>query len=86
MDWFILNDNMAVIVSTPESDIETQNLIDYVRKELKANIIGYIIDRWHTDAMEGLDVVQENEIPTYAYEKTRKIANSKGITCARNWF
>lgn len=46
-----LNDNEAVIVSTPESDIETQNLIDYVRNELKANVLGYIIDRWHTDAM-----------------------------------
>lgn len=74
-----VNGNESIIVSTPESDLETQNLIDYVRKELNTKIVAYIIDRWHTDAMEGLDVVQKNGIPTYAYEKTRRIAKIKGL-------
>jgi hypothetical protein len=49
--FIYLNKGEAIIVSTPDSDIETQNLIDWVKNEQKAQIVGYIIDRWHTDAM-----------------------------------
>ncbi len=74
-----VNNGEAVIVSTPDSDAETQNLIDWTRKKLRAKIVGYVIDRWHPDAMEGLDVVQHAGIKTYSYELTRKIAKEKGL-------
>ncbi|MDR2948685.1 MAG: hypothetical protein LBV71_05705 [Prevotella sp.] len=69
----------AIIVSTPESEEETQNLIDYVNKELKLKIIGYIIDRWHPDAMGGLKAVHSAGIKTYANELTQNIAREKGL-------
>jgi len=74
-----VNNGEAIIVSTPDSDIETQNLIDWTIENLHSKIIGYIIDRWHPDAMEGLDIVQKNGIKTYAYELTRTIAEEKGL-------
>ncbi len=74
-----INGNDALIVSTPASDIETQNLIDWVAKEQNKNIVGYVIDRWHPDAMEGLDIVNKNGIRTYSYELTRQIAKEKGL-------
>jgi glyoxylase-like metal-dependent hydrolase (beta-lactamase superfamily II) len=74
-----INHGEAIIVSTPNSDIETQNLIDWVRNEKHSKIVGYIIDRWHPDAMEGLDVVHKNGINSYAYELTRHIAKVKGL-------
>ena len=74
-----VNNNEAVIISTPDSDRETQNLINWVQNELKATIVAYVIDRWHPDAMQGLDVVQENGIKSYAFELTRKIAKEKGL-------
>ena len=74
-----IDDGEAIIVSTPASDIETQNLIDWVRNEKHSKIVGYIIDRWHPDAMEGLDIVHKNEIKSYAYELTRQIAKEKGL-------
>ncbi|MBN2776172.1 MAG: hypothetical protein JXR36_00925, partial [Bacteroidales bacterium] len=61
---YIDNDE-AIIVSTPDSDTETQHLIDWVRNEKLATIVGYVIDRWHPDAMGGLDIVQQNGIKTY---------------------
>ncbi|HAS47509.1 MAG TPA: hypothetical protein DCS93_43940 [Microscillaceae bacterium] len=69
----------ALIVSTPDSDTETQHLIDWVKNEKRAKIVGYVIDRWHPDAMEGLDVVHKNGIKTYAYELTRQIAKDKKL-------
>lgn len=41
-----VNKGEAVIVSTPETDMETQNLIDWVKSQ-KLIIVGYILDRWH---------------------------------------
>jgi glyoxylase-like metal-dependent hydrolase (beta-lactamase superfamily II) len=74
-----ISNKEALIVSTPDSDSETQNLIDWVRKEQNAKIVGYVIDRWHPDAMEGLDIVIQNGIKTYSYELTRQIAKQKGL-------
>lgn len=70
-------DKEAIIVSTPDSDSETQNLINWVKS--KAKIIGYVIDRWHPDAMEGLDIVHENGIKSYANNRTKIIAKEKEL-------
>ncbi|GEM_PF-228494 len=81
-----INKGKAVIVSTPDSDIETQNLIDWVRNEKQAKIVAYVIDRWHPDAMQGLDVVKQNGIKSYAYELTRQIAKEKGLPVPQKGF
>lgn len=69
----------SLIVSTPDSDNETQNLINWVRNEKKTQIIAYVIDRWHPDAMEGLDIIHKNGIESYSYELTQVIAKEKGL-------
>ena len=81
-----INNGEAAIVSTPDSDTETQNLIDWVRNEQQAKIVAYVIDRWHPDAMQGLDIVMENGIKSYAYELTRQIAKEKGLPIAEIGF
>jgi len=75
-----------LLVSTPDSDLETQNLIDWVRTEQKAEITEYVIDRWHPDAMEGLDIVHKYGIRSYSYELTRQIAQEKGLPIPQNGF
>lgn len=75
---FISNQE-AVIISTPDSDIETQNLINWVKDEQESKIIAYVVDRWHPDAMGGIDVVHQNGIQTFSYKETRKIAKRKGL-------
>ena len=67
----------AIIVSTPDSDLETQNLINWVKT--KAKIVGYVIDRWHPDAMEGLNIVHQNGIKSYANNRTKTIAKKKEL-------
>lgn len=81
-----INEGKALIVSTPDSDSETQNLIDWVTEEQKAEIIGYVIDRWHPDAMEGLDIVLKNQIETYSFRLTQQIAKDKGLPVPKNGF
>lgn len=79
------NNGEAVIVSTPETDTETQNLIDWVKNQ-KLKIVGYILDRWHPDAMGGINAVHKAKIKTYANELTRKICEEKGLPVPQNGF
>lgn len=81
-----INNGEAVIVSTPDSDEDTQKLIDWVRNEKQANIVAYVIDRYHPDAMQGLDVVQQNGIKSYACKRTQRIAKEKGLPVAKIGF
>ena len=81
-----INAGKALIVSTPASDEETQNLIDWVEKEQGAKIKAYVIDRWHPDAMGGIDIVHKNGIKTYAYELTQEIAKKKGLAVPQTGF
>ncbi|HCO67295.1 MAG TPA: subclass B1 metallo-beta-lactamase [Dysgonomonas sp.] len=80
------SDGEAVIVSTPESERETQNIIDWVKNNLKADITGYIIDRWHPDAMGGLASVHRSGIKSYANERTRIIAKDKKLPVPQSGF
>lgn len=75
----VVNNGEAVIVSTPPSDDATLKLINWTKESLKAKIIGYVIDMWHPDGMEGLDVVQKSGIKSYSSELTRTIAKEKGL-------
>ena len=74
-----VNNGEAIIVSTPPSDYATLKLINWTEETLKAKIIGYVIDMWHPDGMEGLDVVQKLGIKSYSSELTRTIAKEKGL-------
>ena len=75
----VVDNGEAIIVSTPPSDKATGDLIKWTQEQLHTKIVGYVIDRWHPDAMEGLDVVQELGIKSYSYELTRTIAKEKGL-------
>lgn len=81
-----INNKKAVIVSTPENDIETDNLINYIRNVLKADIVACVIDRWHPDAMGGLNAIKKANIPSYAYELTRTIAKERGLPIPEKGF
>lgn len=76
----------AIVVSSPPTDEKTKELIDWIQIDKQARIIAYIIDRWHYDAMEGLDIIQEQGIPNVAFHGTRIIAAKKGLPVAEQGF
>lgn len=80
-----VNKGEAVIISTPETEKETQDLIDRI-KDLNLKIVGCIIDRWHPDAMGGINAVHKSGIRTYANELTGKICKEKGLPVPQTTF
>jgi len=84
--FIYMDSNEAVLVSTPMSDEITKDLIDWIRTVMKVKIAAYVIDMWHPDAMEGLDVVHEYGIKSYAHNLTIKIAKEKKYPVPQNGF
>lgn len=76
----------AIIISTPPTDSATLELVDYIENKLKAKVIACIVDHWHYDAMEGIDILHQKNIPTYSYSLTQKIAKDKGLPMPKNAF
>lgn len=81
-----LVNNEAVIISTPPSDSATSDLVNYIEQTLKAKVIACIVDHWHYDAMEGIDVLHKRGIISYSYSLTKKIAKNKGLPAPQNTF
>lgn len=80
-----VNNGEAILISTPETEEETQNLINWVKNQ-KLKITGYIIDRWHPDAMGGINAVHKSGIKTYSNELTRRICEEKGLPVPQTGF
>jgi len=75
----VFSDGQALAISTPATDAETQALINWITKEMNATLVGFVADRWHPDAMGGLETVRRNSVQTYAHHRTRQIARERGL-------
>jgi len=75
----IVRGGEGAIVSTPPTDEATVSLMQWVQDSLQARIVACIIDSWHPDNMEGLDVVHRQGIKSYANDLTRTMAAEKGL-------
>ncbi|WP_316858653.1 subclass B1 metallo-beta-lactamase, long type [uncultured Cohaesibacter sp.] len=80
------NEDQALVVSTPATDRQTQDLIDWITNDRHKTIVGYVVDRWHPDAMGGLAAVHANGITSYAYARTAEIAKEKGLPVPQKTF
>nr|WP_321461053.1 subclass B1 metallo-beta-lactamase, long type [uncultured Cohaesibacter sp.] len=80
------NEDQALVVSTPATSPQTQDLIDWITNDKHKTIVGYVIDRWHPDAMGGLAAVHASGIPSYAYVQTAEIAKEKGLPIPQKTF
>jgi len=74
-----VNNGEGIIVSTPPTDDASSELIQWVLDSLKVKVVGVVIDSWHPDNMEGLDVFHTQKIKSYANEMTRQAAINKGL-------
>jgi metallo-beta-lactamase class B len=74
-----LSNGEAILLDTPTTDSATQVLVQWITDTLKARIVGFVPNHWHSDCMGGLGYLKRSRIPSYASEKTVAIAASKGL-------
>lgn len=74
-----INDRQAFLFDTPWSDSQTRELIDFLKKNMKLQIVGFVPNHWHEDCMGGLGYLKSQKIKSYANQLTIDIAKSKNL-------
>jgi len=77
--YIYISEGEAIIFDTPVNNNDTALLIDFVQKEIKAEIKGVVINHSHSDAAGGLKAFAKANIPSYASSKTATILAKDSI-------
>jgi metallo-beta-lactamase class B len=75
--YVYVSDGEAIVFDTPVDDTNSELLIDFIQKELKAVIKGVVINHGHNDSAGGLKAFAKANIPSYASSKTAAILLAK---------
>ena len=74
----VVNGGKAVIFDTPANDSASEELINFLNKNLHSIISAIIPGHFHNDCVGGLKVFGEHHIPGYAFSKTIGILKKEG--------
>lgn len=70
----VISDGEAIIFDTPNTDAESEELMQWIQNELKCTIKAVVPTHFHTDCLGGLQAFHNRDIPSYAYSKTLELA------------
>ena len=73
----VVNENEAVVFDTPADNESSAELIGYLKKQ-HYRINAIIPTHFHDDCVGGLEKFNENDIPSYASNKTITLLKNKG--------
>lgn len=82
----VTNNNEAIIFDTPTNDKSSEELIKWINKTLHSKINAIIPTHFHDDCLGGLQAFHNNDIPSYAYFKTRELAKKNNFVIPQNSF
>ncbi|PKH50887.1 subclass B1 metallo-beta-lactamase [Tenacibaculum sp. Bg11-29] len=74
----VINENKGIVFDTPTDNKSSLELINFVANKLKSKIIALIPTHFHKDCIGGIQIFEENNIPTYATNQTIKLLNNNG--------
>lgn len=66
----VVNEKEAIIFDTPSDEGSSEELINYVTKQLQCNIKAVVPTHFHEDCVGGLEKFNAYNIPAYASNKT----------------
>ena len=75
----IANRNEAIVFDTPANNEVSSELIDWITKSLKCKITAVVSTHYHLDNLGGLNEFHKHNIASYAYVKTKQIAQEKKL-------
>ncbi len=70
--------NEAFIFDTPATDQATSELIHWLQVDMNININGVVLNHFHDDCIEGIDVFKEKGIATIASSRTKELMLIEG--------
>ena len=82
----IRNGDEVIVFDTPTNDTSSIELIKWLKEKLHCKINAVIPTHFHTDCLGGLKAFHDNNIPSYANNKTIALASTSGYTVPINGF
>lgn len=74
-----INENEAVVFDTPTNAIASKELINWFKNTKKVKITAIIATHFHDDCLGDLQSFHDNDIASYATEKTIKLASAVDV-------
>lgn len=82
----VTNNNEAIILDTPTNENNSEELINWIKENLKCKINAIIPGHFHEDCLGGLKAFDKNDIPSYANFKTIELAKENNVNVPKNGF
>lgn len=76
----------CLVFDTPMSKEITQQLLDWIEKELKLKVVGVVVNHFHDDCLGGLDLFHQKGIPSYSGKMTQTLAEKDTVVVPQNGF
>ncbi len=73
-----MKEGEAMVFDTPATQEDSQELIDWLQREKKLEVIAVVVNHFHDDALGGLPSFHKAGIISYANNKTIELASAKG--------
>ncbi len=82
-----MNGNEAVVFDTPTNDSVSNELIDWMAKEYpQVKIKAIVVNHFHDDCLGGLNAFHDKGIPSYANNRTIKLAKKEHTAVPEHGF
>ncbi len=83
----VINKGEAIIFDTPTDDVASQELINWIETEVKAEVKKVVVTHFHVDCLGGLQTFHDKNIPSYANALTIALAKENEVeTLPKNGF
>lgn len=80
---YVLTEKGAILIDSPWDTTQFQPLLDSIQSKHNQKVVMMITTHFHDDRAGGFAYYQNQNIPTYAYEKTQQILKEKNEPLAQ---
>ncbi len=82
----VRSNNQVIVFDTPANNESSEQLIKWINEKLNCTINAIIPTHFHDDSLGGLEVFHNNNISSYAYQKTIELAKESNFVVPINTF
>lgn len=82
----VVDNGKAFLFDTPMHELQTIELVQWIKSNLNASLVGFVPGHWHSDCVGGLDYLNKQGVKTYANKMTNDILLSHGRPMAKTTF
>ncbi|MDW3651375.1 MAG: subclass B1 metallo-beta-lactamase [Bacteroidia bacterium] len=81
-----VSEGKAMIFDTPMESEMTEELLDWLKAELKVEIVGIVVNHHHDDCLGGLNHFHDMGVPSWSTSLTRELAIEEKLEAPQNTF